>query len=365
MPRPTRPKVSVRSFWTGLAGLAFAFALSMGGLNAWQLANQGVPVQGRQSGQQVMRGVSCVRDPVTLWQGWNCAGKLQRGQHVRWIEFASATELSGSVEVRVFEPITGGDGPLQVVPAGTNYVETTRMPTDIAAIAWLVVLAAIPLGLAIGGSVRRTKPEPTNRFDALASSWDDDPAKAERAQRVASEIIARTTPGGHWLDYGAGTGALGLSLLGHAEQVTLADSSAGMLAAAARKIADAGLADQVDTIELDLGSSDQAGRARYAGVVSLLTLHHIDDAAAAVRRLAALVRPGGWLALADLDAEDGSFHGAQSPHAHHHGFDRAAVVDWLRAAGLAEIESGTADTLLKNGRDYPVFLVTGRVPDAH
>ena len=63
-------------------------------------------------------------------------------------------------------------------------------------------------------------------FDRLAQQWDDDPAKLQRARAVASAIAQRTTRGGVWLDYGAGTGALGLALLGHADRLVLADSSA-------------------------------------------------------------------------------------------------------------------------------------------
>lgn len=358
MPRLSRPKVSIRSFWTGLAGLAVAFAVSMGGLNAWQLANRGVPVLGRDAGLYVMRGVSCGRDPLTLWQGWQCAGQLQT-EYTMWIEFTSATELSGTVDVRVFEDSTKIGAQPQVVPVGTNYVWATMMPTDLAAMVWLAVLAALPLGLAIGGGMKRTRPEPENRFDALASSWDDDPVKADRAQQVASAIIGRTSPGGHWLDYGAGTGALGLSLLGHVDQITLADSSAGMLAAATQKIAANGLAERAQTIELDLSTAD-ADAGRFDGVVSLLTLHHIEDARSAVGRLAAMLRPGGWLALSDLDAEDGSFHGEHSPHAHHHGFDRARMAQWFTELGLVDIDVSTPYALSKGGRAYPLFLVVGR-----
>ena len=73
-------------------------------------------------------------------------------------------------------------------------------------------------------------------FDRLARQWDDDPAKLQRARAVASAIAQRTTPGGVWLDYGAGTGALGLALLGHADRLVLADSSAGMVAAPAGRV---------------------------------------------------------------------------------------------------------------------------------
>ncbi len=199
-------------------------------------------------------------------------------------------------------------------------------------------------------------------FDRLAQQWDDDPAKLQRARAVASAIAQRTTRGGVWLDYGAGTGALGLALLGHADRLVLADSSAGMVAASRAKIASAGLGETVTAVRLDLAADDAAPE-RYDGVASLLALHHIADAGRVVGRLAGLLRPGGWLALADLDAEDGSFHGqGHGVTPEHHGFARAQVRDWLARAGLVDLDFSTPWLNHKDGRDYPLFLAEARRP---
>ncbi len=203
---------------------------------------------------------------------------------------------------------------------------------------------------------------PDNPFDALAGVWDDDPEKLERARVVAAAIRARTTGGGVWLDYGAGTGALGLALLGHADAVVLADSSAGMVQAARAKVDASGLGERVEVVELDL-SRDADLQGEYDAVVSLLALHHIDQVDEVVKRLTAMLRPGGWLALSDLDAEDGSFHG----HHHgvrpaHHGFSRDQLRAWLNQAGLVDIDVSTPWVNVKEGRDYPLFLAVGRKP---
>jgi predicted TPR repeat methyltransferase len=73
-------------------------------------------------------------------------------------------------------------------------------------------------------------------FDAQASTWDSDPAKVDRARRVAAAIVRSVPDLGlrSVLDYGAGTGLLGFELLPRAAQVTLADTSEGMLAVARR-----------------------------------------------------------------------------------------------------------------------------------
>ena len=90
-----------------------------------------------------------------------------------------------------------------------------------------------------------------------------------------------------------------------------------------------------------------------------MTLHHIPDTDAILRRFhAALARPG-LLCIADLDTEDGSFHGAGFDG--HLGFDRAALAASAREAGFATVEFSTAYEMMKTvdgrPRRYPVFLM--------
>ena len=68
---------------------------------------------------------------------------------------------------------------------------------------------------------------------------------------------------------------------------------------------------------------------------------------------------GGVLCVADLDAEDGSFHG---PHVRdvHHGFPRDELARMLTAAGFAEPRFSTVYAVPRERagrtRRYPVFL---------
>ncbi len=68
-PGPRR-LLMVRSFWAGIGAIAFGFCLTMGSLNAWQLAERGVPVSGARLGEVPVMVTKCSRDPLTLWQGW-------------------------------------------------------------------------------------------------------------------------------------------------------------------------------------------------------------------------------------------------------------------------------------------------------
>ena len=199
-------------------------------------------------------------------------------------------------------------------------------------------------------------------FDARAANWDDDPAKVVRAREVAEAIRAAVplTPATRVLEYGCGTGLLGLSLAPHVGRVTLADSSDGMLEVLGRKLA-GGAAANATALKLDL-EREPLPPERYDLVCSLLTLHHVRDLDRVLPLLRAALSSGGTLCVADLDAEDGSFHGPGAGV--HHGFDRAALGARLRAAGFGEPAFSTVHQIERvvDGatRRFDVFLAVAR-----
>ena len=199
-----------------------------------------------------------------------------------------------------------------------------------------------------------------SEFDRKAASWDDE-QKALRARRVA-DAIARRVPLSREttvLEYGAGTGLLALALLGRVGRVTLADSSPGMLEIARRKIVAGGL-ENASTLLLDL-SRDPPPPERFDVVCSLLTLHHVPDTDALLSDLASLLRTPGFVCLADLDTEDGSFHGPDAEV--HRGFDRADLAARMERAGFHDVHLEDAGEISREGkggvRTYPLFLAVG------
>lgn len=200
----------------------------------------------------------------------------------------------------------------------------------------------------------------TTDFDARASTWDEDASKRERARLVASAIAARV-PGladKSVLEYGAGTGLLGLALQPLVREVALADASRGMLAVADEKIAAGGLRN-ARTLLLDL-TSGSPPQARFDLVCSLMTLHHIPDTDGILRAFREILAPGGTLCVADLDREDGSFHGPGFDG--HLGFDRADLRARLARCGFTDVRVETALEISRETasgpRTFPVFLAT-------
>jgi len=133
-----------------------------------------------------------------------------------------------------------------------------------------------------------------------------------------------------------------------------------MLAVAREKLA-SGAWPTVTAVAFDLAADLPPGPP-FDLTVSLLVLHHVADTEAALRAIHALLAPGGRIALLDLDAEDGSFHDADAVGIHHHGFDRAAIIRKAEAAGFIDLQARTATEVERDGRAYPLFLLTGRKP---
>jgi cyclopropane fatty-acyl-phospholipid synthase-like methyltransferase len=198
----------------------------------------------------------------------------------------------------------------------------------------------------------------TDRFDQAAATWDQEDRRVRLAREVAGAIATRIALSGEMraLDFGCGTGLVTLELAPKVGAMAGADTSSGMLDVLAEKARSLGL--RVHLIPLDdTGTGGLGGL--YDLIVSSMTLHHIADAPALLQHFSRHLVPGGRVALADLDEEDGSFH-EDATGVHHRGFSRADFQHWLAVAGFSGIHLETVAHSVKGGRDYPVFLATAR-----
>jgi len=197
-------------------------------------------------------------------------------------------------------------------------------------------------------------------FDERARDWDTDPDKVERARAVADAIRKAIPLSGEMkvLEYGCGTGLLSFALQSELGQITLADTSEGMLDVLTRKIAGAGVTNMYP-VRLDL-ASDPLPEERYDLTYSLMTLHHIHDVHAIVATFRDLLLPKGYLLVADLDKEDGSFHTDGTTDVHP-GFDRSELKRIAQDGGFGKVTFSTVYEIKKKianeEKTFPVFLM--------
>jgi len=200
-------------------------------------------------------------------------------------------------------------------------------------------------------------------FDVRAEGWDSDPKKVERAYSVADAIrgVVPLSRDMNALEYGCGTGLLSFALQEELGRITLADTSQGMLEVLSEKIAASGVTN-MHPVRLDL-STDPLPAEKYHITYSLMVLHHIHDAKAVLGRFYDVLEPNGYLLVADLEKEDGSFHTDGTTDVHK-GFEQRVLQDWVEAAGFGNVKISRAYEIKKeiDGREktFPVFLLVAQ-----
>lgn len=201
-------------------------------------------------------------------------------------------------------------------------------------------------------------------FDERAATWDDE-EHLRRASLVAELLRTQLplSPTTRLLDYGAGTGLLSQHLVADVGHLVVADPSAGMREVARGKVA-TGVLPGAEVIDLDLGRDPAPADLEVDVIATMMALHHVPDLPPVLAAFARLLTPTGHLAIVDLEAEDGSFHG-EDFHGHD-GFEPDQLTAWLTDAGFEVPRFQPAMAVTKDERTYGLFLaVTQRADAAH
>ncbi len=192
-------------------------------------------------------------------------------------------------------------------------------------------------------------------FEEKAKDWDGNDMVLQLSRGIGSAILDNVDFQSDMqvMDFGAGTGLITSHVLPHVKHIVAVDISAAMLD---KLMAKSDFHGKVETVCQDITREPLAQT--FDVIVSAMAMHHVEDTDHLVKTLASHLKPGGKVALADLDSEDGHFHPEDVEGVFHHGFDREQLQQVLQKHGFANIRFVTAHTVEKEGRQYPVFLVT-------
>jgi SAM-dependent methyltransferase len=194
-------------------------------------------------------------------------------------------------------------------------------------------------------------------FAAKAASYELNPQRVDNVVAIGNVIKAQVPlhRAMHLLDFGSGTGLLLQQIAPLVGKITALDVSPSMNAQLRAKAAD--ISCELEVLEQDL--IHQPLQRQFDGIISSMTLHHIADIPALFRQFLHMLKPGGFIALADLDLEDGSFH-TEDTGVFHCSFDRSDIALQASAAGFTDVQVVDASVVQKPHGQYPVFLLTAQ-----
>ncbi|HIJ89965.1 MAG: class I SAM-dependent methyltransferase [Desulfobulbaceae bacterium] len=208
------------------------------------------------------------------------------------------------------------------------------------------------------------------RFDEAATDWEEKPQRVALARKVAEAIRQAIPLSGAMqvLEYGCGTGMVSRALSQDVRKIVAVDTSPRMLEVLRRKAEEEKIGN-IETLVHDLTRQPLPDK-DFDLAISSMTLHHIPDIEALLHQFFAALKPGGYLAVADLVTEDGTFHDDNNGVAHF-GINPETVRDILIKNGGLDIGAQEIHIIEKHSensamrRGYPVFLAWCRKDITH
>ena len=157
----------------------------------------------------------------------------------------------------------------------------------------------------------------------------------------------------HVMDFGAGTGLICSHVAPMVRKITAVDISEAMLE---KLVAKPELHEKVSAVCQDIMNNPI--NEKFDLIMSAFAMHHVEDTNNLIQTFAAHLKPGSWIALVDVDKEDGSFHSEDNQGVFHCGFDRDALKTILKKYSFENINFVTAHHFEWDSKKYSAFLVT-------
>jgi tRNA (cmo5U34)-methyltransferase len=204
-----------------------------------------------------------------------------------------------------------------------------------------------------------------NEFDLKAAEWDQNPMHWDRSIAIVEGIKKQIPLNKDMtaLEYGAGTGIASFLLKDYLKDITLMDNSSEMVRIIKGKIVTSKV-QNLEVLNFDLEHNDY-NSGKFDLIFTQMVLHHVIDIESIIKRFKLLTKPGGYLAIADLYEEDGSFHGEGFNG--HRGFNIENLSGILIKNKFINISHSTCFIIDRKISDnerkqFGVFLLTANLP---
>jgi len=194
-------------------------------------------------------------------------------------------------------------------------------------------------------------------FNLMAEGFDTD-KRLDRAKIIANKIKSHIVDGHKKtaMEYGCGTGLVGLQLEDVFNKLLLVDSSAEMINQVKLKLSKHNNPN-IKAYCCDLMVN--APELHHVDYIFLsLVMHHIMNTKEFLCRLHSLLNDSGRLLVVDIDSEDGGFHAKYPDFQGHNGYEHSYLTDLAAEAGFRKsaVETFYHDIKMFNGQESPYSL---------
>jgi len=193
-------------------------------------------------------------------------------------------------------------------------------------------------------------------FKDKAENWDDGAVRKSTPLAIADAIKQKFSLNKEMkiMDFGVGTGLLGFEIAKEVKKVFGVDMSPSMLA----KLKEKNTPDlSIEAVEQDIVKQPLSDI--FDGIVSSMTLHHVQDLEAFFKSIYKNLPKDGFIAIADLEKEDGSFH-SDNTGVFHFGFEPKKLCEIVKKCGFKDVTFENIATINKPQRDFGVFLLSAK-----
>jgi len=170
-------------------------------------------------------------------------------------------------------------------------------------------------------------------FDTVASTWSE-MRKAFFSETIRDKAFgaANLEAGKLAADIGAGAGFISLALADRGVKVIAVDQSEALLLELSQKHVHSGEIDCRPGDAEQLPIENESVDYTFAN----MSLHHVENPAAAIKEMARILKPKGRLVITDLDQHDVALL-RREHHDRWMGFEREDIKNWFADAGLTSV----------------------------
>ena len=188
-------------------------------------------------------------------------------------------------------------------------------------------------------------------FDGMAKMWNNFSFVQENAKNFLKYITEKIKLNKYLtvMDFGCGTGILGLSLINNVKKVIFLDSSKGMIKQVQRGI----LEKKVSNYEIIEGDINIYKGDRIDLILVANVFHHIEDINSVINKFSKILRKRGKALVVDLVETSEDFHGGTAPH---NGFKPENVVKLFKNNGFSNVKYENFYDI-NIGKPYKQFIV--------